>query len=94
VAAETEPVSCQEAISVFPPHPPLSVPRPGPPVEHIAGPLIAVAVCDASESETAQVMLTKDKLTLSFCAHHFRAHELDLAAAGWVISHDARVGGW
>ena len=75
-----------------------SVPAPpGPPAERIpAAALPQAPPCDADAggSETAQVQLVKGKAVLSLCGHHFRAHELDLAAAGWVITRDSRVDGW
>jgi len=70
-----------------------AVPRPGPVAEHIyPGALPGYVSCDADApgAESAQVQVAKGKLVLSFCAHHFRRHELDLAAAGWVITNDSR----
>jgi hypothetical protein len=75
--------------------PAIPLPPRGPVAEH-AGPLLAAVPCDqdASGSEGAQVVLAKGKLVLALCGHHFRASELDLAAAGWRITHDSRIAGW
>ena len=51
-----------------------------------------LALCDATASgaEDAQVRLARGRDVLDFCAHHFSVYELDLAAAGWRVTHDNR----
>jgi len=69
--------------------------EPGPPaVEAIRlpGKGVWLALCDATASgaEDAQVRLVRGRAILDFCSHHFAVHELDLAAAGWRVTHDNR----
>jgi hypothetical protein len=64
---------------------------PVPPPEII--PPVPLGQCDAtaSGSEDARVRLSSPAgRTICLCAHHFLAHELSLAAAGWQVIWDDR----
>lgn len=46
--------------------------------------------CDSRCPATAQVIVTKGRAVLSFCAHHFAENEVLLELNGWRVSRDDR----
>jgi hypothetical protein len=62
-----------------------------PPAEVLPPDLMGQCDADAKGSEDALIRLAgPGGRTLSYCLHHFREHELAMAAAGWQVIWDSR----